>query len=357
MYNRTQPTILVIDDSDAIAFAVRNAMPECVVLHALDGIAALDILRTSPCRPDLIILDLVMPRMDGPTTCMLIRECAPNVPILPFTGFPSDKAMAPLHELSCLPPLLKPVDPIVLAETIRVALGTTPPPLAPGYGVLHWAQEQAAHQEYVERTTPMLHVIICATTGVIQRGLQDLVEQTGARVVARTPYPKNLPDLLDASPNITAIVTTHIELPHVVSMIQYDRLPIICVVTTLATGLSALEYITDAIQPIGIVIEHVDERQTIVQIDQALHQGLRGESTASVALREPFALLHLSEQECVLLTAEAQRLPSSVIAERLGIDQPALRQRRKRLREKLDVPNEQSLGEWAEMWWFAQRMS
>src|SRR5688572_19834729 len=80
MYNRAQPTILVIDDSDAIAFAVRNAMPECVVLHALDGIAALDILRTSPCRPDLIILDLVMPRMDGPTTCMLIRECAPNVP-------------------------------------------------------------------------------------------------------------------------------------------------------------------------------------------------------------------------------------------------------------------------------------
>jgi DNA-binding NarL/FixJ family response regulator len=79
-----------------------------------------------------------MPRLDGPTACMLIRELAPDVPILPFTGYPGDQAIAPLRELSCLPPLLKPVAPNVLAETIRNALGTTPPPLTPGVGVLSW---------------------------------------------------------------------------------------------------------------------------------------------------------------------------------------------------------------------------
>lgn len=349
--NHDRPTILVIDDSDAIAFAIQSAVPECEVLHAPDGIAALDILRKWHRKTDLIILDLVMPRMDGPTTCMLIRELASNVPILPFTGFPNDKAMAPLHELGCLPPLLKPVDPIVLAETIRAALGTTPPPLAPGYGVLTWAQEQAARQEYAGRTKPLLHVIICAATGVIQRGLQDLVEHAGARVVARTPYPKNIPDLLDGTPDIVAVVTTCAELPRLLPMVGSHQLPIVCVVATLADGLTALEWIADKNSRLGIVVEHVDERQTTVRMDQALHQVLRGESAIPVSLREPFAALHLSDQEQILLAAEVRELASSVIAERLGIDQPALRQRRKRLREKLDVPSEQSLGEWAEARW------
>lgn len=121
---RDQPQILVIDDSDAIAYAVQRAVPECVVLHAPDGIVGLDILRASLRAIDLIVLDLVMPRMDGPTTCMLIRQCAPTTPILPFTGLSNVTAMAALRELSCLPPLHKPVDPALLAATIRAAVST-----------------------------------------------------------------------------------------------------------------------------------------------------------------------------------------------------------------------------------------
>lgn len=351
------PQILVIDDSDAIAFAVQRAVPECTVRHAPDGVIGLDVLRATPHAIDLIILDLVMPRMDGPTTCMLIRQCAPNVPILPFTGLPSAAAMAPLHELSCLPPLLKPVDPALLAATIRAALGTTPPPLAPGQGVLSWAQEQAARQEYVGRTTPTLHVIVCATTGVVQRGLQDLLEHTGARVVARTPFPKNVPYLLETTAGVAALVTTQAELPALLATLRDHPVPVMCVVATLAGGLAAVQCASESRHPLGVAVEHPDERTTTIHVEHVLRTVAGGAPLIPASLREPFAGLGLTPQEAEFLAAEVQSQPAPLLAERLGIDQATLRQRRKRLRQKLDIPAEQTLAEWTEAWWVAHRLA
>lgn len=351
---RDQPTILVIDDSDAIAFAVQSAVPECHVLHAPDGIAGLDILRKSPRAISLIVLDLVMPRMDGPTACMLIRELAPDVPILPFTGYPGDQTIAPLRELSCLPPLLKPVAPTVLAETIRNALSTTPPPLTPGPGVLSWAQQQAARQEYIGRTAPMLQVIVCAATGITRSGLQDLIEQAGAQVLARTPYAQNIPDLLPITPELgIGVVTTRAELPQVLPIAEELHLPLICLIVTLGEGLDALDAVAGMSIPVALVIEHTDERQIVVRLEQALRELARGETTIPTLLREPFVALQLTAPEHLLLMADVRGLVSTIIADRLGIDPATLRQRRKRLRQKLDVPEQQTLGAWAEGWWAA----
>jgi DNA-binding NarL/FixJ family response regulator len=259
--------------------------------------------------------------------------------------------MAPLRELGCLAPLLKPVDPMVLAETIRRALKTTPPPLAPGQGVLLWAQEQAARQEYVGRTMPPLQVIVCAATGIIQRGLQDLVERAGARVVARTSYPRNILSLLDTPSDCTAVVATCPDLVDLVPLAQSSRLPLACVVSNLAEGLTAMEWRDAAQIPFGIVVEHSDEQQTIVLMDRTLRCLAQGESVFPAALREPFAALRLSEQEQILLGADVRGLPANDVANRLSIDQPTLRQRRKRLREKLHVPDQQSLAVWATTWW------
>src|SRR5689334_25102310 len=124
---RSVPTILVIDDSEATAFSVRSAVPECEVLYARDGIEGLDIFRQHADKIDLVVLDIQMPYLDGRATCIKIRSTKKDVPIVPFTGYPDEDTLSMLRELGCTPPLIKPADPDLIAKTIREALAAPPP--------------------------------------------------------------------------------------------------------------------------------------------------------------------------------------------------------------------------------------
>ena len=59
------PTVLVVDDDDVIRDVLAEALSDegYDVVACEDGAEALD--RTRRCRPDLIVLDLMMPRLDG----------------------------------------------------------------------------------------------------------------------------------------------------------------------------------------------------------------------------------------------------------------------------------------------------
>ncbi|WP_314585178.1 response regulator transcription factor [Paenibacillus terrigena] len=83
------PTVLVVDDDpdirDVIHVYLRNEGYQ--VIEAADGVAALDILRSE--RVHLMILDVMMPRMDGILTCMKIRE-ASGIPIIMLSAKDAD---------------------------------------------------------------------------------------------------------------------------------------------------------------------------------------------------------------------------------------------------------------------------
>ena len=83
------PTVLVVDDDpdirDVIHVYLRNEGYQ--VIEAADGVAALDILRSD--RVHLMILDVMMPRMDGILTCMKIRE-ASGIPIIMLSAKDAD---------------------------------------------------------------------------------------------------------------------------------------------------------------------------------------------------------------------------------------------------------------------------
>ncbi|WP_106398561.1 response regulator transcription factor [Actinocorallia populi] len=78
--------ILVVDDEPA----VRQALSSSLVFEgyrvgeASDGVEALE--RAEKLRPDLIVLDVLMPRMDGLTACRRLRTQGERVPVLMLTA-------------------------------------------------------------------------------------------------------------------------------------------------------------------------------------------------------------------------------------------------------------------------------
>src|ERR1700719_1978037 len=80
--------ILVVDDGDVVRQVVRAflEMSGYVVCgEAADGAEAVTRARES--RPDLIIMDLAMPRMNGIEASSLIRNTTPEIPIIAFTMY------------------------------------------------------------------------------------------------------------------------------------------------------------------------------------------------------------------------------------------------------------------------------
>jgi NarL family two-component system response regulator LiaR len=72
-------------------------------------------------EPDVILMDLVMPRMDGPTATRIIRERFPKVQILVLTSFKEDNLVHDALKAGAIGYLLKNVTPDELANAIRAA--------------------------------------------------------------------------------------------------------------------------------------------------------------------------------------------------------------------------------------------
>ena len=83
--NNEKKTILIVDDEKPIVdILVYNLQKEGYnTVEANDGVTAVDIALSQ--KPDLILLDVMLPRMDGLTVCKKIRNTL-NVPILMLTA-------------------------------------------------------------------------------------------------------------------------------------------------------------------------------------------------------------------------------------------------------------------------------
>ena len=81
----SQPTVLVVDDEEAIAEAVRARLESegYRVLVAADGPEAIQICDDA--HPDLVVLDLMLPGMDGLEVCKIIQR-ERWVPVLMLTA-------------------------------------------------------------------------------------------------------------------------------------------------------------------------------------------------------------------------------------------------------------------------------
>lgn len=81
-------TILVIEDDQRLATLLRSGIEEAGhhVLLAYDAEMALRLMRNDGCLVNLVISDIILPRMSGIELCKLVRAEWPDVPILMLTA-------------------------------------------------------------------------------------------------------------------------------------------------------------------------------------------------------------------------------------------------------------------------------
>ncbi len=116
-------TILVVDDIpeniDVLAGILR---PEHRVRAATNGPSALELARKSP--PDLILLDIMMPGMDGFEFCRLLKSdpMTRPIPVIFVTAMGEVQDEAHGFEVGCVDYLTKPVSPPVVRQRVRTHL-------------------------------------------------------------------------------------------------------------------------------------------------------------------------------------------------------------------------------------------
>ncbi|TNE48916.1 MAG: response regulator [Deltaproteobacteria bacterium] len=122
----TPKKILVVDDTpDIVHFLVVRLRSEGFdTLTAYNGLDGLSIAERD--RPDLIILDVMMPQLNGFQVCRKLKENPElsHIPVLFLTAKdqPSDRFWG--EEVGASAYLTKPVDPRMVAQTVHELLGT-----------------------------------------------------------------------------------------------------------------------------------------------------------------------------------------------------------------------------------------
>jgi two-component system cell cycle sensor histidine kinase/response regulator CckA len=89
-------TVLLVEDEAPVrSFAARALQLQGHrVLEADCGEAALDILKDTTQRPDVIVTDVIMPGLDGPAWVSQIRDSFPDTPIVFMSGYAEDSRVA-----------------------------------------------------------------------------------------------------------------------------------------------------------------------------------------------------------------------------------------------------------------------
>jgi two-component system OmpR family response regulator len=114
--------VLFVDDDEDILtiakYALKNT-PEIEVLVASSGMQALEIALKS--HPDLILLDVMMPQMDGVATFEALKKIPTinKTPVVFFTAKVQKNEVEAYFALGALDVLFKPFDPLTLANTMQ----------------------------------------------------------------------------------------------------------------------------------------------------------------------------------------------------------------------------------------------
>ena len=144
--------VMVVDDHAVVRGGLATFLLayEDLILVGEASNGAEAITACASCNPDVILMDLVMPEMDGATATRVIREHHPDVQVIALTSFKEDDLVQGVLAAGAIGYLLKNVSADELVDAIRAAhIGR--PTLAPE------ATRALIHSATQARTLPLGH--------------------------------------------------------------------------------------------------------------------------------------------------------------------------------------------------------
>jgi CheY-like chemotaxis protein len=123
-----RPTILTVDDSKALRLFIAKALStfDCETDEASNGFNAFFAIERA--RPDLILLDVLMPVMEGWETLRRLKGAPElsDIPVIMLTS-PADRPMiAELMSMGAAATLMKPFNEAALLEAVKSVLKLKP---------------------------------------------------------------------------------------------------------------------------------------------------------------------------------------------------------------------------------------
>jgi two-component system, NarL family, response regulator LiaR len=147
--------VLVVDDHTVVREGLRGFLDLQdgieVVGEAADGDEAL--AAAERLRPDVVLMDLVMPRLDGVAAMRALRERLPQARVIVLTSFLDDDKLLPALRAGAAGYLLKNSEPQELARAVRAAQAGEAL-LDPAVGARVVEALAGAEEEPVDRLTP-----------------------------------------------------------------------------------------------------------------------------------------------------------------------------------------------------------
>jgi len=176
--------VMIVDDHTMVrrglAVILKTVADLELVGEAGNGREA--ILICEQARPDVVLMDLAMPEMDGPTATLIVRERWPRVQIIALTSFHEKELVQKALQAGAISYLLKNVSVDELAEAIRSAHAGRPTLAPEATRALVQAASQASTLDY--GLTPREHEVLL----LMVEGLSNLeiaARLTVSRATAR----------------------------------------------------------------------------------------------------------------------------------------------------------------------------
>jgi len=195
-------TVLVVDDTP-INLALMSALlsPHYQVVMAVDGHEALRLAAATP-QPDLILLDVMMPGLDGYDTCLALKTlpATRDIPVIFLTAKvdPQDEARG--FSLGAVDYITKPISPPLVLARVRTHLQLK--------ASADFLRDKAA---YLEREVARRTAELAAIQDVTIHAMASLAEtrdnETGQHLRRTQHYVKVLAEALRTKPGYAALLT------------------------------------------------------------------------------------------------------------------------------------------------------
>ena len=200
---RADPVVLLVDDHDMERFLHRQALEPAgfEIVEAKDGAAALEAFVIT--RPDIVVLDLMMPEMDGFAVCKAIRAmpAGHNTPILVATGLDDFESIECAYRVGATDFITKPISCPVLPHRLQYMLRA-----------YHLAEAQRISGLGHFRWMPNKRHVECSTEMSQIFGMSRGTATHPAKSLLRRVFPADRPALIRALRN--AFRGAKIELDH-----------------------------------------------------------------------------------------------------------------------------------------------